>query len=111
MWSLDHVGLLTYAHPQRKHARRVTVEGLSVGIFKKRPEVVIDLRESARPPKRIFFEFGFPTRCPACNERGYLDHIDPFKRIQFEHCPSCFAKWEHAESEFFELNADRPVTA
>ena len=26
------------------------------------------------------FEFGFPTRCPSCGDRGYLDHIDPFKR-------------------------------
>jgi hypothetical protein len=87
------------------------VEGLSVGIFRKRPELVIDLRESARPPQRILFEFGFPTRCPSCDERGYLDHIDPFKRIQFEHCPACYTKWERAETEFVELNAERSITA
>ena len=76
-----------------------------MGIFKKKqPDVVIDLRESARPRQRVLFEFGFPTRCPSCNERGYLDHIDPFKRIQYEHCPACFAKWERTEADIAALN-------
>lgn len=75
-----------------------------MGLFSKKPTPphVIDLRESA--PKAPQFVFGYPTRCPACGSRGYLDHIDPFKRIQFEHCPSCLTKWELAEDELAALN-------
>jgi hypothetical protein len=74
-----------------------------MGLFSKKPSPpVIDLRESA--PKPAPFVFGYPTRCPSCGNRGYLDHIDPFKRIQFEHCPSCFTKWELAEEELLALN-------
>ena len=76
-----------------------------MGLFKHKKPEVIDLREAANPPRRIVYEFGFPTQCPSCGERGYLDHIDPFKHIQFEHCPVCFAKWEYAESDFATLNA------
>lgn len=76
-----------------------------MGLFKHKKPEVVDLREAARPPQRIMFEFGFPTRCPSCGDRGYLDHIDPFKRIQFEHCPTCSAKWEYAETDFAALNA------
>lgn len=75
-----------------------------MGLFKKHePPAVIDLREQA-PPKPAPFTFGYPTRCPACGERGYLDHIDPFKKVQFEHCPVCFTKWELAEDEILALN-------
>ena len=44
-------------------------------------------------------------RCPSCESRGYLDHIDPFKRIQYEHCPSCFTKWQLTEDELVALNS------
>jgi hypothetical protein len=75
-----------------------------VGLFsKKQPQSVIDLREQ-EPAKPAPFLFGFPTRCPACGDRGYLDHIDPFKRLQYEHCPACFTKWELAEDEIHALN-------
>lgn len=71
-----------------------------MGLFKRKPQQVIDLRERvAGPSASTIFEFGFPTRCPECGSRGYLDHIDPFKRVQFEHCPSCWAKWETSEEE------------
>lgn len=74
-----------------------------MGLFSKKPSPpVIDLREA--PPRPAPFVFGYPTRCPSCSSRGYLDHIDPFKRIQFEHCPSCFTKWELAEDELLALN-------
>ena len=75
-----------------------------MGLFKHKQPAVVDLREVARPPKKILFEFGFPTRCPSCGERGYLDHIDPFKRIQYEHCPACFTKWEQTEADIATLN-------
>lgn len=75
-----------------------------MGLFsKKKPQPVIDLRERAAPSSPSF-AFGYPTRCPECGSRGYLDHIDPFKRIQYEHCPSCAAKWELAEDAIHTLN-------
>ena len=75
-----------------------------MGLFsKKQPQPVIDLREqeTAKPAP---FLFGYPTRCPTCGERGYLDHIDPFKKRQYEHCPVCMGKWELAEDEIHALN-------
>ena len=73
-----------------------------MGLFgkKQQPEVVdlrdeIDLTETAPSPVL----FGLPMKCPECGEPGYLDHIDPYKRVMFQHCPSCFAKWEVAESD------------
>lgn len=76
-----------------------------MGIFRRKQDVpdVIDLRDSvvARTPS---FEFGFPTRCGECGGRGYLDHIDPYRRVQFEHCVDCGAKWEHSEDELLTLN-------
>ena len=75
-----------------------------MGLFsKKQPQPVIDLREQ-EPAKPAPFLFGYPTRCPTCGERGYLDHIDPFKKRQYEHCPACFTKWELAEDEIHALN-------
>lgn len=74
-----------------------------MGLFsKRRPEPTIDLREP--DAKRAPYVFGYPTRCPSCGDRGYLDHIDPFKKVQFEHCPACLTKWELAADEIVTLN-------
>jgi hypothetical protein len=80
-----------------------------MGLFtKRRSDQVIDLRdhvlEAQRQARSMPFEFGFPTKCPACSGRGYLDHIDPFRRKQYEHCPSCQMKWESSEDEVLALN-------
>jgi uncharacterized protein (DUF983 family) len=72
-----------------------------MGLFgKKKPELVdltdhIDLTEPTPSP----VVFGLPMKCPECGDHGYLDHIDPYKRIMYQHCPSCFAKWEVAEAD------------
>jgi len=58
---------------------------------------VIDLRD--RTANRRVFEFGLPTPCPECGGHGYLDGIDVKRRIMFQHCPDCLAKWETAESD------------
>lgn len=50
---------------------------------------VIDLTDSARAPI-----WGFPTRCPECGEYGYLDRIDVRLELMFQHCPSCWHRWE-----------------
>ena len=75
-----------------------------MGLFSKKPSPsVIDLRDHAAA-KPAPFLFGFPTRCPSCGDRGYLDHIDPFKKKQYEHCPVCLTKWELLEDEINALN-------
>ena len=78
-----------------------------MGLFKRSVEPGIDLRVKVdlREPTAAPFEFGFPTRCPSCGGRGYIDHIDPHEREQFEHCPSCFTKWRQTEDEVLALNA------
>lgn len=83
-----------------------------MGLFEKRnPEPVLDLRDEVvatvktpTPSPSSSFEFGFPTRCPSCDGRGYLDHIDLARRVQFEHCPSCFTKWERSEEDILAIN-------
>lgn len=80
-----------------------------MGLFgrKKGEPQVIDLRETveAKVVRGPILEFGFPTRCPECGGRGYLDRVDIRHRTQFEHCPSCFARWERSEEEILALNA------
>ena len=78
-----------------------------MGLFKKRQDV-IDLRDHVlarqRELRAMPFEFGFPTRCPACHGRGYIDHIDLSQRVQFEHCTECALKWQSTEDEVYALN-------
>jgi hypothetical protein len=57
-------------------------------------DVTVDLRVP-----RVRLEFGLPTPCPACGEPGYLDSIDLTERRMYQHCPSCFTKWETTEEE------------
>jgi uncharacterized protein (DUF983 family) len=75
-----------------------------MGLFGKKKDT-IDLRDTVDLRAPIAFEFGFPTRCPACGDRGYLDHIDPFKKVQYEHCKACGEKWQLTESEVATLTA------
>jgi hypothetical protein len=44
-------------------------------------------------------EFGYPTPCPECNGPGYLDSIDISRRVMYQHCPSCFTRYETTEDE------------
>ena len=60
----------------------------------RRSEPVIDLREQA-----VTLEFGFPTPCPSCGEPGYLDSINTYRGVMYQHCPSCFNKWSTTEAE------------
>jgi hypothetical protein len=57
---------------------------------------VIDLRD--RLPKQVV-EFGLPTPCPDCGGNGYLDGIDVKRKLMFQHCPQCSAKWETSEAD------------
>ena len=69
----------------------------------KLPEPVIDLPRAGSRAGAVRVRVS-RRRCPACSGRGYLDHIDPFKKVQYEHCPSCLTKWELAEDEVLALN-------
>jgi hypothetical protein len=73
---------------------------------RRKPEPpVLDLRDEVVATVRgPIFEFGFPTRCPACGGRGYIDHVDLRGRVQFEHCPTDFTKWELREDDIVALN-------
>jgi hypothetical protein len=69
-----------------------------MGLFgRKKQEAVVDLRLPEPVPAKL--EFGMPTRCPSCGEPGYLDSIDLTERRMYQHCPSCFTKWETTEAE------------
>jgi hypothetical protein len=50
------------------------------------------------PPKPKL-EWGRPSRCPECNGRGYLDHIDMVDRIMYEHCTECAHKWTITQAQ------------
>lgn len=69
-----------------------------MGLFaRKHSPSVIDLRDAKPAPARP--RFGLPLPCPDCGGHGYLDGIDTKRRIMYQHCPACFAKWETTEAE------------
>lgn len=75
-----------------------------MGLFGKKShksEPVIDVREPAKPS---LLEFGMPTPCPSCGASGYLDSIDLSRGMMFQHCPSCFTKWETTEQDLADAN-------
>jgi hypothetical protein len=78
----------------------------AMGLFRRRPPRVIDLRDHVLAAQRAAerYEFGYPTRCPVCGGGGYLDHIDLFRMVQHEHCPRCEFRWERSEQEILALN-------
>lgn len=63
-------------------------------------EATVDLvAEEQQTRARTGPVWGKPSRCPACDQPGYLDHIDLVRRVMYQHCPDCFHRWEIAESE------------
>jgi hypothetical protein len=105
---------MTYTLRGRKCSGDGAPRRAEMGLFRRKDPQVIDLRDHVvakqrlaalgHAPVSVPFEFGYPTRCPACHGRGYLDHIDPFKRVQFEHCTDCGTKWDSSEDEVLALN-------
>ena len=94
-----------YNPPERERANRHLGKGNAVGFFSRKPtrsEATIDLRDSptidltdraSRPT------WGLPTPCPECGDYGYLDRVDVINGVMFQHCPTCWAKWETLRSE------------
>ena len=75
-----------------------------MGFFAKKKQAepaVIDLRDKEEEPaaRPSGPTWGMPSPCPACGEPGYLDHINPHRRIMEMHCPTCFSAWTIAEAE------------
>lgn len=78
-----------------------------MGIFRRRHrDEVIDLTKieqaladdsAGSSPDR--FEWGLPTPCPECGGHGYLDRIDPVREIMYQHCTTCFLRWEVSRQE------------
>ena len=54
---------------------------------------------TAEAPARPRQEWGRPGRCPECDGRGYLDHIDLIDRIMYQHCTECRHEWTVTEAE------------
>jgi formate dehydrogenase maturation protein FdhE len=72
--------------------------GIEMALFRQKQQQepqVIDLTE----PEPVPLEFGYPTPCPACGENGYLDSVNNYRGVQYQHCPSCFTKWSTTEAE------------
>lgn len=53
----------------------------------------------AAPAAKPAQEWGKPGRCPECDGRGYLDHIDLVDRIMYQHCTECRHQWTVNERE------------
>lgn len=77
-----------------------------MGLFRRnQSDVIIDLTEAQPAPSVPERTWGLPSRCPECGDPGYLDRIDPVHEVMFQHCPSCFAKWETARTELESVEA------
>ena len=51
-------------------------------------EPVVDVTESSG------LVWGMPLPCPKCEKPGYLDRIDPTYEVMYQHCPTCYCRWE-----------------
>jgi hypothetical protein len=92
-------------------ATRRTSAGGEMGIFTRkskeetdaqidlRDDMVVDLTGAEASVQESRIEWGFPSRCPDCGDYGYLDRIDVVKEVMYQHCPTCWAKWETHRSE------------
>lgn len=84
--------------PEQRFEAYGSVMGLW-GRKKAQPEpAVVDLREQVEltAPRPVW---GAPVACPECGGRGYLDHIDPFREVMFQHCTQCDTKYEIAKAD------------
>ncbi len=59
-------------------------------------DTIIDLTESepAVADASSKYTWGLPLPCPKCEKPGYLDRIDARTETMYQHCPSCYCRWE-----------------
>jgi hypothetical protein len=67
-------------------------------------EIVSGLRDPL-PPGRL--EWNRPTRCPRCEDWGYIDRLDLVARLMQLHCPTCHFHWEITEEQIEASQARR----
>jgi len=58
----------------------------------------IDDPETMEPPAEVL-KWGYPSRCPKCQKRGYLSRVDAVQRVMHQHCRHCFSVWSVTESD------------
>jgi hypothetical protein len=59
-------------------------------------EILATLQEPL-PPGNL--EWNRPTRCPQCEDWGYIDRLDLIDRLMQLHCPTCHFHWEITEEQ------------
>lgn len=59
-------------------------------------EILADLRDPLPAGPLLW---GFPTRCPRCDDWGYIDRLDLVGRVMQLHCPTCREHWEITEAQ------------
>jgi hypothetical protein len=65
-------------------------------------EILADLRD---PLPSGHLEFGVPTRCPRCDDYGYIDRLDLVRRVMQLHCPTCRYHWQISEEQIEQAEA------
>lgn len=73
-------------------------EGTDANAVARAADTEVD-SQPARPRQESRQEWGRPGRCPECNGRGYLDHIDLVDRIMYQHCTECRHEWSVTEAD------------
>jgi hypothetical protein len=74
-----------------------------MALLPRRRTQVAPAEESPADEPRVVVRLGFPTDCPACGGRGYLDHIDVGRHVQRQHCLTCGRNWEISEDGVIDL--------
>ena len=65
-------------------------------------EILLDLRDQLPPVPLVF---GMPTRCPDCEDYGYIDRLDLVDRVMMLHCPTCHSRWVITEAQIDAVTA------
>lgn len=60
-------------------------------------EEILDGLQEPLPPGDL--EWNRPTRCPQCEDWGYIDRLDLVVRSMQLHCPTCHFHWEITEEQ------------
>jgi hypothetical protein len=68
-------------------------------------EEILDGLQEPLPPGDL--EWNRPTRCPKCEDWGYIDRLDLVDRMMMLHCPTCYFHWEISEAQIDAVNAKR----
>jgi hypothetical protein len=70
-----------------------------VEVDERRPttQEILDSLRDPLPPGPL--EWGIPTRCPRCEDWGYIDRLDLVRRVMLLHCPTCQDHWSIGEDQ------------